>query len=82
MLKYKMLELRPAISPDNIENDDWFYYVISNQFNTITGYKKGKKREIQKYIKETLTRLNQNYALSESSYQHHVRRVSEHTVYM
>ena len=77
MLKYRILELKESSSPVDNNNDKWFYYEISNQVNTISGYREGNKKEIEHYLKETLSRLNNKFKLPAQSYQKGIRKAYE-----
>ena len=59
------------------EDYNWFYYIISNDINHISGYREGDKKEVEQYLRETLARLNNKFKLPEHSYQHNVRKAYE-----
>lgn len=82
MPKYRIIELQKSPSPVNTQQDNWFYYVISNQINTITGYREGSKKEVELYIKETISRLNQKFIAPSYNYQHNVRKACEPNPYL
>lgn len=77
MPKYKLTELTQLPSPLDSEDYNWFYYIISNDINHISGYREGDKNEVEQYLRETLTRLNNKFKLPEHSYQHNVRKAYE-----
>ena len=81
MPKYRVIELQKSQSPVSTQLDNWFYYVISNEANTIYGYHEGNKNEVEQYLKETLARLNQKFMASAYSYQHNVRKACEPNPY-
>ena len=77
MPKYRITELQRVSSPLDTDDYNWFYYIISNGINHISGYREGDKREVEQYLKETLIRLNNKFKLSDHSYQHNVRKAYE-----
>ena len=77
MPAYRLLELKKVPAPENIDNYNWFYYIISNEVNQITGYREGSKHEVETYIKETLARLNKKFKIPLQSYQNNVRKAYE-----
>ncbi|MEJ2141479.1 MAG: hypothetical protein P8Y24_03840 [Gammaproteobacteria bacterium] len=77
MPAYRLMELKKVPAPKNMDNYNWYYYIISNEMNQITGYREGSKKEIETYLKETLCRLNKKFKISQESYQKHVRKAYE-----
>lgn len=50
------------VEPLNVQsNKTWFRYIISNNQNTITGYRCGSKNEVQRFAKDCVTSLNHKY---------------------
>lgn len=39
----------------------WFRYIISNTYNTITGFRCGTEKEVRRFAKEFISSLNQKY---------------------
>lgn len=77
MPTYRLLELKKVPPPKNIDNYNWFYYIISNEVKQITGYREGSKQDVEDYIKETLSRLNKKFKIPLHSYQKSVRKAYE-----
>lgn len=77
MPAYRLLELKKVPAPKNMDNYNWYYYIISNDVNKITGYREGNKNEIENYLRETLCRLNKKFQISLESYQKSVRKAYE-----
>ena len=77
MPAYRLLELEKVPAPKNMENYNWYYYIISNDVNRITGYREGSKKEVETYLKETLARLNKKFQISLESYRKSVRKAYE-----
>lgn len=77
MLEYRLKELKQSASPVESQAEKWFYYVISNDRNIISGYREGSRKEVAQYLKDTLTRLNSKFTLPSYSYQNNVRKVAE-----
>jgi archaellum component FlaC len=77
MPNYRIAEFRKVPAPNNVDNYKWFYYVISNEVNCITGYREGNKKEVEQYLRETVSRLNNKYNMPAHSYQRPACKVSE-----
>lgn len=77
MPAYRLLELEKVPAPENMENYNWYYYLISNGVNQITGYREGSKNEVETYLKDTIARLNKNFQLSLENYRKSVRKAYE-----
>jgi hypothetical protein len=77
MPAYRLVEFKKVPPPQNTDDYNWFYYVISNEVNRISGYREGTRQEIDHYLKETVTRLNNKFKIPLHSYQHNVRKAYE-----
>lgn len=77
MPSYRLVELKKVPAPRNIDNYNWFYYIISNEVNKVTGYREGSRKEVESYLKETLCRLNKKFQIPLHSYQKNVRKAYE-----
>jgi len=50
------------VEPLNLESrNPWFRYIISNDHNTITGYRCGNKNEVLRFARECISSLNAKY---------------------
>ncbi len=56
------IQLIEVIEPlDSQSTQTWFRYVITNNENTITGYRCGNKREVYGFARSCVLSLNQKY---------------------
>jgi len=47
------------MAPAGQSGNDWFCYILSNQCNTIVGYRRGTLQEVKKVVQECMGHLNQ-----------------------
>jgi len=56
---FKIISVRPAEPPENMEGTNWHCYVIGQGPNTIRGYRRGTPRAVRAAIEEIVSRLNE-----------------------
>ena len=59
MYQIKVIEVIEPMSKNS--KQPWFRYVISNEHNTITGYRCGNEKEVKRFARDCITSLNQKY---------------------
>lgn len=59
MYKINIIEIIEPLNKASVK--PWFRYVISNAQNTITGYRCGNKKDVQRFANDCITSLNQKY---------------------
>jgi len=59
MYQIKIIEVIDSLNSQS--SKPWFRYVISNNENTITGYRCGSKKEVQGFAYECIANLNRKY---------------------
>lgn len=59
MYQIKTIEIIEPL--DNQSKQTWFRYVITNNENTITGYRCGSKREVHGFARSCVSDLNRKY---------------------
>lgn len=58
---YQITVIETVAPLDSQSSKPWYRYVISNNENTITGYRCGSKKEVQRFARECVNHLNQKY---------------------
>lgn len=58
-LRCTVIELTKCSGPGGAEGRDWYRYVIHNPGAPITGYRRGKKKEILEYLEQCTTQLEE-----------------------
>lgn len=58
-LKYTVIEVTKSEGPGGAEGDDWYRYIIHNPGSPITGYRRGKKKEIMAYLQQCTAQLDE-----------------------
>ncbi|MCW8899415.1 MAG: hypothetical protein OQK75_04075 [Gammaproteobacteria bacterium] len=61
MSRYTLKFIEQIEAPDGSDNKHWYKFVIENSYNTITNTRCGSEKEIRRYAKETIQRLNEKY---------------------
>lgn len=58
-LRCTVIELTKSNGPGGAEGKDWYRYVIHNPGTPITGYRRGKKKEVMEYLEQCTTQLEE-----------------------
>ena len=77
MYQIKVIEITESISEHS--NNLWFRYIISNDHNTITGYRCGSEREVKRFVRGCINNLNSKYP---SGQPRHVNPVQINNTYL
>jgi len=59
MYKIKMIETTEPLNSKS--GQPWFRYILSNELNTITGYRPGSKQDVYRFAQKCVTSLNRKY---------------------
>lgn len=59
MYQIKIIEITEPMSEHS--KKPWFRYIISNEHNTITGFRCGSEREVRRFARDCITSLNHKY---------------------
>ena len=54
-----VISVEKSDSPGGAPGADWYRYVISSPGTEITGYRRGKKRDVLDYLDKCTTQLNE-----------------------
>lgn len=54
-----VISLERSTGPNGATGKDWYRYVISGPGSPITGYRRGKKRDVLAYLKECTSQLDE-----------------------
>jgi len=68
MFQYQLISFQPINPPDNNNQNDWYQYVIANNFNRITGYRSGKREDVKEYIKMVMEYQNKKLFINNGSF--------------
>lgn len=63
MSEYKIISIERDLAPQGAQPGKWYCYVISNQYNTIVGYRSGTRSEVKNIADECVRRLNNQYRI-------------------
>jgi len=58
-LRCTVIELTKTRGPGGADGSDWYRYVIHNPGAPITGYRRGKKKEVMAYLKECTNQMEE-----------------------
>lgn len=58
-LRCTVIELTKTKGPGGAGGGDWYRYVIHNPGAPITGYRRGKKKEVLAYLKECTNQMEE-----------------------
>lgn len=64
MSRYKLKSIEKVTAPYGMAGENWYQFVIANEFNTINGFRAGKKKEVSKIATDSVNRLNEKYSTS------------------
>lgn len=59
MYQIKVIEITEPVNAHS--KKPWFRYIISNEQNTITGYRCGSELEVKRFARDCITSLNTKY---------------------
>ena len=59
-LKFKVINVEKTLAPEGTAGT-WHQYIIKNQSSTITGSRRGTKREVVQHANDYAERLNERY---------------------
>ena len=62
-----VVSVERTTGPDGAAGDDWYRYVISSPGAPITGYRRGKKRDVLIYLNECTDQLNERLNSAKAS---------------
>ena len=77
MYQIKVIEVTEPMSEHS--KKPWFRYIISNDQNTITGYRCGSERDVKQFARECINSLNTKYP---SGQPRHVNPVQINNTYL
>jgi archaellum component FlaC len=56
-----MKSLERVNAPYGLQGENWYQFVIENDFNSITGFRSGKKKDVINIVTNSVNRLNETY---------------------
>jgi hypothetical protein len=62
MSRYKIESIAKVEAPYGMSGECWYQFVISNDLNTINGFRAGKKKDVLKIVTDSVNRLNEKYS--------------------
>ncbi|MFO7603223.1 MAG: hypothetical protein R6X06_05335, partial [Gammaproteobacteria bacterium] len=65
---YRIVSIEVAEPVAGNTTRPWYRYVISNIQNTITGYRCGSEREVRRFARDCVAKLNLKYPTSPPRY--------------
>lgn len=61
MSRYEIKSLERVNAPYGLQGESWYQFVIENDINSITGFRRGKKKDVFKVVTDSVRRLNETY---------------------
>ena len=61
MSRYALKHIEKVAAPEGGSFNNWYKFIIANNYNTITNIRCGSEKEIRQYAKQTIKRLNEKY---------------------
>lgn len=58
---FRVNRIKASVPPSPDSAGTWYEYEIANHITTITGTRKGSKREVQDYVRYCVNRLNNRH---------------------
>jgi len=64
MSRYKLKSIEKIVPPEGTTHKRWYKFIIANSYNTITNIRSGSEKEVRRFARETIQRLNEKYLTS------------------
>jgi len=61
MARYKIKSIEKVNPPEGTIEPVWYKFIIENDKNSITNLRSGSQREVKKFARESVKRLNEKY---------------------
>jgi len=58
-IRCTVVSVERSEGPDGATGDDWYRYVIEKPGSPITGYRRGKKKDVLEYLNECMSQLEE-----------------------
>lgn len=62
MSRYQIKSIERVTAPYGMPGENWYQFVIANEYNTINGFRCGKKKDVLKMVTDSVNRLNEKYS--------------------
>lgn len=67
-MPYTLLAVEKIDTPDGLEGDNWYHYVISRRNSAIEGFRSGSLKEVTRHAEQYTKDLNSRLKIGYSAY--------------